>query len=100
MARRGGRADLTDPTPKPPNRYGDGWTQWAIKQGYMPAPKPEEAAAKQQRVRDDDGYTDVPRRLDAFDDRMDRCVLVVRSGCIQSTHVSPHTRARPLTQPH
>ena len=42
----------------------------------MPAPKPEEEGPqKQQHVKDDDGYGDIPRRLDAFDDRMGRCVF-------------------------
>jgi hypothetical protein len=58
--------------------------QWAVHQGYMPAPKPQEgdptqqqAQARKQQQPDQDRDIDVPRRLDAFDDRMDRSVLVV-----------------------
>ena len=44
-------------------RYGDSWVQWAIKQGYMPAPGQQQQPGQGEQQ---------PRRLDAYDDRMNR----------------------------
>ena len=55
-------------------RYGDSWTQWAIQQGYMPAPgqQPQQDGQGQQGEQQ-------PRRLDAYDDRMGRYQAIGQS---------------------
>ncbi len=53
------------------NKYGNGWAQWAARQGYVPPPQPAtaEGEGQQQQQQQQEGQG---RRLDAFDARMNR----------------------------